>query len=232
MSKAPVKALPKHSANAARLQFHDIGNDCIILKDGSARAVIEVTPISLAGYTDEEQRRLMARYAEFLNTLEAPIQILYKSRTLDMQGYLDGMKAREESEQRPFFRGVLKDYRGLLEKFLPYSGYGVMQRSIYLVVAFEMHAKPAGPDPLAGVINLFAGHSAAREARKLAERTAQVRAGLDLEAEKVLTAFAKIGLPVRRLPTVELIRLFAHVYHPSSHDAEHEALFAQFDAPA
>jgi hypothetical protein len=228
-TKTKQPAAAKHQPAAAHLQFADIGNDMLVLKDGSARAVLEVTPICLAGYSDEEQTELMRRYAGFLNTLERPLQILLKSRALNIDGYMQDLKHREEEERRPVFRAVLKDYRGLLQKFLPYSGYGTMERSAYLVVAHEL-PKAAAAAPLGGIFSLFAQNKLLREMRAHSDRLRTLREGLDAEVAKVLAAFEPVGLPVRRLPTLELMRLFARQYHPGTRDSEHDALFRQFDS--
>ena len=220
---------PTHAATAPHLRFADIGRDMLVLKDGSARAVLEVTPICLAGYSDEEQRGLMERYARFLNGLEQPLQILLKSRTLDIEHYLEDLKVREEAETRARFKPLLRDYRGLIEKFLPYSGFGIMRRSAYLVVAVEP-PKDAAAESEGGFFSLFTPNKLLREAKTKQRREEALATALDAEVAKVLASFQEVGLPVRRLPTLDLIRLFVDQYHPGTHDHDHDALFDQFDS--
>ncbi len=226
-----AKLTPRtHAATASHLQFSDIGMDMVVLKDGTARAVLEVTPLCFAGFSDSEVKDLSKRYAAFLNNLTGPIQILLKSRVLDVQGYLTGLKDREESETRPFFRDHLKDYRELIEKYLPYSGYGTIRRSAYLVIPYEIPAPPSD-DPFAGIFAMLSPGKILREAKNRSERQQKLRDGLNVAVEKIMSDIAGLGLQVRRLTTLELIRLYAETYHPGTHDSEHAALFAQF-APA
>lgn len=230
-------AAPKHAATASHLQFSDIGMDMVTLKDNSARAVIEITPICLDFHTEVERADLTRRYAAFLNALDAPLQVLLKSRQLDMDGYLSDLKTREDGETRPFFKGQLKDYRELLEKFLPYSGYGIMRRQAYIVVPYELPTGAAAPsqaggDPLSNLLALFSPGKILREARARSARQQQLREGLNAEVEKLLAAIAPLGLVVRRLSTLELLRMFTRTYHPATHDTAHAELFEQFDSLA
>lgn len=221
-------AAPTHAPSARHLLFNDIGGDAIVLKDGSARAVLEVTPVCLAGYTEQEHELLTKRYAEFLNALTFPVQILVKSKVLDMDGYLRDLRDRETGEERPFFRGQLKEYRELLEKFLPYSGYGIMDRRIYIVIPYELPAEAIrATEPASGFFALFAPNRVLRDAEKRSERLAQLRNGLNDCVRQVIDAFAPLGLPIRRLETEELISLFVRVYHPGTADHDHDDLFDQ-----
>jgi hypothetical protein len=234
--KAQKKSAPapvKHSPGAAHLKFSSIGSDMVVLKDGSGRAVLEITPISLAGFSEEEHKELAEKYANFLNTLEDPVQILMKSRALDIDGYLNALKEKESTEDRPLFKSMLKEYRGLIEKFLPYSGYGIMSRKVYMVVPIEPVGASKSADPISGFFaNLFSPNKLLREAKQKQKQQRELYGGLKTKCDKIMADFQIVGLPIRRLSTMEIMRLFAEVYHPATHDEEHDELLDQFDAAA
>ena len=52
------------------LDIAEIKNDCLLLKDGSLRAVLFASSINFALKSEEEQKAVIQAYSRFLNTLK------------------------------------------------------------------------------------------------------------------------------------------------------------------
>ena len=78
------------------LDIAEIKEDCVVLKDGTLRAVLLVSSINFSLKSEEEQNAIIAAYISFLNFLEFPLQIIIQSRQLDIDGYLERLKKIEK----------------------------------------------------------------------------------------------------------------------------------------
>src|SRR3989344_7995220 len=75
------------------LNISEVKDDVLVLRDGSLRAVITVSSTNFALKSEEEQNALTGAFQGFLNSLAFPVQILIHSRILDINGYLDKLRA-------------------------------------------------------------------------------------------------------------------------------------------
>ena len=70
------------------LDIAEIKEDVVVLKDGTLRAVILCSSINFALKSEDVQNALITGYMEFLNSLDAPLQIVIQSRKLDIEDYI------------------------------------------------------------------------------------------------------------------------------------------------
>ena len=71
------------------LTIAEIHDNTIVLKDGSLRAVLQTSSVNFNLKSEDEQNSIIYSYQNFLNSLEFPIQILVRSKKLDVDKYLD-----------------------------------------------------------------------------------------------------------------------------------------------
>src|SRR5665647_506424 len=69
-------------------EIQDVVDDIVILTGGNACLVIEVTATNFALLSAGEQDSKIYSYAALLNSLSFPIQILIRSKKLDITSYL------------------------------------------------------------------------------------------------------------------------------------------------
>jgi len=74
------------------LDIAEIREDTVILKNGSLRAVLLASSINFSLKSEEEQTAIISAYAQFLNTLELPVQIVIQSRPFDIKPYLSRLE--------------------------------------------------------------------------------------------------------------------------------------------
>ena len=92
------------------VSIETIKDDCVILKDGSLRAVIMVSGINFDLKSEDEQALITSAYQGLLNRLDFPIQFLIHSRKLNIENYLRYLKEREGQEENSLLKVQIKEY--------------------------------------------------------------------------------------------------------------------------
>ncbi|MEK7516821.1 MAG: hypothetical protein AAB562_04465, partial [Patescibacteria group bacterium] len=85
-SKKLAGAKPRVSTKQY-LDIAEIRDNIVVMKDGTARAVLLCSSVNFALKSEEEQQALISAYVSFLNTLESPLQIVIQSRRLNIDDY-------------------------------------------------------------------------------------------------------------------------------------------------
>ncbi len=86
-----------------------IGQGLCLLDPDRFTAVLQATPVTFGLKSLAEQDRLAHAYANFLNGLEFPVQVLVRSDSVRMDDYLGELKTRE-NEMAAHLRPSLGEY--------------------------------------------------------------------------------------------------------------------------
>lgn len=193
------------------LNIAEIKDNVVVLKNGGLRAVLQTSSLNFNLKSEEEQSALIVAYQGFLNSLEFPVQIVVRSRKLDIDQYLDNVKALGEKNQNPLLREQTREYCEYIHKLIEYAD--IMEKSFYVVVPFDPYRTTD--------LNLFSKflqrisvsesletiqqrHREFEELNKgLIERIGLVKAGLE-----------GCNLRAAQLTTPQLIELFYQIYNP------------------
>src|SRR3989339_336757 len=89
---------PIISTTQDHLPVHDIQENLVVLKNGSAAMVIETSAVNFGLLSQEEQDAIIYAYAALLNSLNFPIQILIRSERKDITAYLDLLIQAEKKQ--------------------------------------------------------------------------------------------------------------------------------------
>ena len=101
------------------LPLSEIRDSIVVLKNGGLRAVMQVSAVNFNLKSEEEQQSLVYSYQSFLNTLDFEVQIVVRSKKLDIDAYkksIDKNKSSHpyEKESTGFtIRDVLKTINDL-----------------------------------------------------------------------------------------------------------------------
>jgi hypothetical protein len=85
--KAGNKA--KRQSTQIHLKIAEIHDDTAVLKNGGLRAVLKTSSVNLNLKSEEEQNAVIYSYQSFLNSLEFPLQIVVRSKKLDLDSYIE-----------------------------------------------------------------------------------------------------------------------------------------------
>ena len=83
MPNPPVRASTQEA-----IPIEDIRDNLVILKDGSAALILQVSALNFDLLSQREQEALIFAYGSLLNSLSFSIQIFIRSQKKDITGYL------------------------------------------------------------------------------------------------------------------------------------------------
>lgn len=208
-----VKAASKAAKTSTQLHLRiaEVRNDTVVLKNGGVRAVLECDSINFNLKSEPEQEAIIRSYQSFLNTLDFPIQIVVQSKKLDLDNYLDGLKAKGEKQENPLLQRQTLEYVEYIERLLEYAD--IMDKRFYVVVPYESFKsqKVSFFGKLLSRLKLKQTESDFARRRKEFET---LKKGVDHRVNTVQAGLEACGLKVERVETQGLIELFYKSYNP------------------
>ena len=122
------------------LRIAEIRDNTLVLKNGGVRAVLRVNSINFNLKSEDEQNAIIYSYQGFLNTLEYPIQIIIRSKKLDIDHYLDTLKNTSDKQQNPLLKKTTIDYIDYIRKLVEYAD--IMEKKFYVVIPQDSARAP------------------------------------------------------------------------------------------
>ena len=187
------------------LEFEQIREGIIILKNKALRAVLMVSSQNFALKSEEEQSGILYQFQNFLNSLDFSCQILIHSRRINIVGYLDKLKELGQKEENELLKMQIQEYRNFIESLMAEGS--IMQKIFYVVVPFTLLEHQAG----------FSGKKPKFPVKipSLTEEEFQ-RCKIQLwqRTEFAVLGLIRAGLQAVPLTTIEIIELLWSLYHP------------------
>src|SRR4030067_3731956 len=87
----------KIASTQEHLDIEDIRDDVVILKNGNAATVLQTTAVNFDLLSETEQDAMIFSFAALLNSLTFPIQILVRTKRMDIYNYLARVTAAKHS---------------------------------------------------------------------------------------------------------------------------------------
>jgi hypothetical protein len=130
------------------LPFSQIRENIIIMKDNSARLVMKCSTINFLLKNTDEQDSIIISFQRFLNSLDFPIQILVRSKKLDIDGYLSNLNDKAIKQTNPLLQNQTYEYIEYLRKLIEVAQ--IMKKEFYIILPFdETENKSVKDDSLA-----------------------------------------------------------------------------------
>jgi hypothetical protein len=191
------------------LKISEIKNDCLVLKDGTLRAILLASSINFALKSEEEQKAVIQNYARFLNTLEFPLQIVTHSRPFNIDPYVNELNLLRQNQTNELLRNQTTDYRDFIKELI---GLGeIMSRRFYIVVPYN----PGGDTKRGFFSRVVDILSAAIVVKIKKEKFEAYREALFKRADNIIAGLSSMGVKARPLDTQSLIELFYNIYNPA-----------------
>ncbi len=197
----------QNTSTQTHLRIAEIRNDTVILKNGGVRAVLETTSINFNLKSEEEQNAIIQGYQSFLNTLDFPIQIVVKSKKLDLDNYLSSLSGVAEKQTNALLQKQTYDYIEYIKRLLEYAD--IMSKSFYVVVTYESFSSSK-----AGLFSFFSGFLQRLKGKetesdflKRKKEFDQLKKGLDHRVNQAIGGLVNCGLKVERLDTSKLVEV-------------------------
>lgn len=176
----------------------DIVDDIAIFTGGNACLVLEVTATNFALLSAEEQDAKLFSYAALLNSLSFPIQILIRSKKLDISTYVNSLQDEQNKTTNPKLAEQIGYYKEFVQELVKVNV--ILDKKFYLVINYTY---------LEGGVT------------KVAERgdaafISSARTSLHSKAESLLGQLGRLNLKAKVLSKEELVKLYYDVYNDVS----------------
>lgn len=210
---APGKAKRTQPLNSTQthLKFGEIRDDVLVLKNGGVRAILKTTSINFNLKSEQEQNAIISAYQGFLNSLEFPLQIVIRSRKLDIDDYIEGVKALGEKQTNRLLQEQTFEYADYVKKLVEYAD--IMEKEFYVVVPFDP-GRVQAQTFIQGFFQRLSPKDNYSEMKKRLNEFEQLKKGLSQRVNVVKSGLENCSLKVEELKTQEIIELFYDLYNP------------------
>lgn len=175
----------KHGSARRQLAIQEVRDGILILPGYRYRMVLATSSVNIELQSEAEQDALMDSFQQFLNALTKPIQILVRTRALDVDRYLTDLAEAHAEEAEPIYRDQLSSYREFVRSLV--AGNKILTRRFYLVAPFDADRKT---------------------------EFEVVKEQLTFETEIIAKGLGKLGMTTRSLTSLEVLDLFYNFYQP------------------
>lgn len=200
------KKIPTGKNTQSFLRISEIKNDCVVIDDGTMRAVVMVSSTNFDLKSQEEQDGIIFAFQRFLNSLEFPVQILMQSRKMEIGGYMVKLKKMAEKQTNELLRVQTLEYVEFINRLI--ENASIMNKNFYIIVPIGVSILPKAPGFIS---SLFGGQTKAT--KKRIENFEKEKADLDLRVDAVMANLGGMGLRGERLKTEEIIQLYYNSYN-------------------
>lgn len=197
----PVQKKQHSPSTQSFIEIESVKEHYVMLKGGYACTIIEVQSTNFALLSPEEQKVKLLAYASLLNSLSFPIQVLVKSKRIDISSYIASLDREAahipfegiSSEQREKISSFILKYKGFIEEMTKVNT--VLDKKFYIVVPYttlEQGAKGA-----LGKNDTFE----------------QAKANLKIKADSLILQIQRLSLRARLLAEDDLVKLFYEIFN-------------------
>jgi hypothetical protein len=199
-----------------RLDLKSIGQGVVCFGSGDRAeycAVIEVagSQESLAKVDDAKQEELLAAYAQFLNSLTFPFQLVVQVHPVDLSWYV----ARVEERARTLSPGLVaiaRDHAAFVQGLTKQRT--LLERRIFIVVPWSRPEQEAGGNDSVPFLRIFTFRRSGRGAADARFRVETINRQLNDRCEAIGRQLGRAGLRATRLDDLGLARLYHASWAP------------------
>lgn len=175
------------------IPMKEIKDDLVILKDGSVAVVVQTSAVNFDLLSINEQMAIIGSFAALLNSLSFSIQIVIRSKRLDISSYLGTLRVAEQNQRNPLLQMMMVKYRNFVSSII--RDNEVLDKQFYVCLSVS---------PL----ELGLGKSSEQNLQKAITLLIPRR-------DHIIRQLSRIGLKASQLNTEKLINLFYDIYNES-----------------
>ncbi|MBU0708399.1 hypothetical protein KJ596_01450 [Patescibacteria group bacterium] len=201
--------LPNTGPTQKFLDILDIKDDLIIVKGPRFCMVLESTALNFDLLSEKEQDATIFAYANFVNSLSYPIQIVIKTRQINIDHYIGFLEQQEKLQQSEALRGQMEAYRKFIRQLVIENT--ILSKRFFVVIPYYQvtMSKPALPFMKKTGGDIYDSETLEKAKQIFAERE-----------QELAWHLRRLGIELHRLNTQELIKLFFGIYNPQIDDTE------------
>ncbi len=149
------------------------------------RSVIETSSINFELKSEAEQDALTENYQNFLNGLGSCLQIIVRTREIDLDNYLHDISYKSKLEESDVWRNQLQSYGAYVRGLVDVNK--ILSRSFYVVIPYDSDQK---------------------------HDFENVKEQLNLRTDIISKGLQRLGMHTKQLSSIEILTLFYSFYNP------------------
>jgi len=189
------------------IEIEDIVDDIVVLRNGYACLIIEVGATNFALLSADEQDAKIYSYAALLNSLSFPIQILIRSKRLNISSYLKLLEEERLNAKNPSFANQIGMYKDFVAELVKVNT--ILDKKFYIIIYYSsLEQGVVGMKEQAGVASsqsLF---------------VVGAKASLHSKAESLHAQTQRLGLRAQTLNKERLIKLYYELFNDANIDSQ------------
>lgn len=201
-----AKSALKLNSTQKFIEISDIFENIVVLAGGNACIIIEVQATNFELLSAEEQDAKIYSYSALLNSLSFPLQIVVRSKRVDISSYLNSLSIEAKKTQNQALSKQIEMYKNFVAELIKVNT--VLDKKFYIVISYSALEKGA-----LGARETLGKNS--KDAFAISARSA-----LHVKAETIRSQLNRIGLKSDILEKDKLVKLFYDIFneqaiHPS-----------------
>ena len=181
LQKSKSKTSSRH-----QISIKGVRDGILILPGNQYRAILRVSSLNFELKSEDEQDAIIETYESFLNSVGTSLQVLIRTREIDMDKYLKDLSERLDSETEPIYRDQLQNYDEFIRSLI--STNKILTRHFYVVVPYSTTVKTDF---------------------ELVQEQLSLKLGI------VAKGMTRIGMHTKELGSLEALDLFYSFYSPT-----------------
>ena len=191
-----------------------------MLKDGSMRAIIEVSAINFELRSEDEQIGIIQNFQKFINSMDFPLHISIISRRLYIDNYLKLTAEATGQLDNELLRIQAVEYMKFIKELSSLTN--IMSKKFYIVVPFYIFEAPSKTGILQSIKSTVSPASSARQLTD--EQFSVYKNQLMQRSELIFGGLVGLGLRTRLLERDELVQIFYGLYNPAANTTEEKKI--------
>jgi hypothetical protein len=202
------------SSTQNTLLFSEMRENMMIMHDGSFRAVVECESINFDLMSSREREAVEYSYQNFLNSLYFPVQILIRSRRVDIGPYIDRLVTIRRSQDNMMLSRLMDDYIDFIDILSQEAN--IMDKSFYIVIPYYPIGDVAEIKKQAkGLFDSFFGGTKEPQVTKINQPDYEkAKDEVRNRVDSVVSGLFQLGVKSQQLTTQQLSVLFYNSYNP------------------
>jgi len=209
-----VKQAKKGAAGSSSqlfMKIAEIRDDTVVLKNGAIRGILKVSSINFNLKSEDEQNAIIYSYQGFINSLEFPIQIVIRSKRLDIDNYMDSLNELGEKQTNDLLQRQTYEYIDYIQRLVEYAD--IMEKEFFVIIPYDPF-RSVKPNMLQRFFQNLSPKDTFAELSKRNKEFVQLKKNLNQRLSVVKSGLQNTGLQVEQLNTKQLIELFYEIYNP------------------
>lgn len=173
------------------IPIHEIKNNLCLLKDGSFVAILKTSAVNFDLLSDNEQLAIISSFAGLLNSLSFPIQIVVRSKRLDITSYIHLLSQAQSKQGNPLLKQMMERYRVFVETIIRENE--VLDKQFFVCLSVSSLELGVGGDSKSHI----------QKAQTI----------LAPRIDHLIRQLGRTGLSCELLSTEKLVKLFYDIYN-------------------